>query len=284
MTPTFSLVVSTRGRRDELLTLLKSLAAQTFENFEIIFVDQNDVLVIEDVLEGPWPFPLRHLKTPQDRGLSRGRNRGLTLASGDYVLFPDDDCWYTPEFLETALSRLQATGADVLTGRAVDEAGRSINGRFEVDAQRVVRDKVWTTQIEWVAFFRRELLERLGGYDEMIGVGAASPWQACEGQDIVLRALSAGAVCWYDPAVNGRHPELDLRRPDPAAARKSRAYGRGMGYVLRKHRFGWLSSLYWIARPLAGAAVAKTRGGGKSAMYYANTALGRLEGVLARRV
>ena len=68
-------------------------------------------------------------------------------------------------------------------------------------------------QSEPATFCRRELFERLGGFDEGIGVGSSSPWQAAEGPDLVLTALEHGSVCYYDPSLYGFHREYDLDDP-----------------------------------------------------------------------
>jgi glycosyltransferase involved in cell wall biosynthesis len=280
--PFFSLVVSTKGRTRELEPLLASLKAQSFRDFDVVVVDQNPDDRLEPLLARDWGFALRRLHRPDDSGLSRGRNVGWRDSGGVFVLFPDDDCWYPPAFLAYAAQRLEETGADVLTGRAADLDGRSINGRFEPRGRRVDRARVWTTQIEWVAVFRRTLLQALDGYDPDIGVGAATPWQACEGQDIVLRALKMGAACWYDPDLFGHHAELETANPDAAMIAKGRAYGRGMGYVLRRHGWSWAARLYWVARPAARAAISVGRRNLPAARYFQQVATGRLEGALGR--
>jgi glycosyltransferase involved in cell wall biosynthesis len=280
--PLFSLVVSTKGRAEELETLLLSLKAQSFQDFDVLVVDQNPDERLEAPLAKDWGFVLRRLHRPGESGLSHGRNVGWRESDAEFVLFPDDDCWYPPGFLADAAQKLAATDADVLTGRAADAQGRSINGRFEARAQRVVRNRVWTTQIEWAAVFRRALLESLDGYDPNIGVGATTPWQACEGQDIVLRALKTGAICWYDPDLYGHHAELPISQPDAAMIAKGRQYGRGMGYVLRQHGWGWGARLYWIGRPAARAALSLLRGNWSAARYAQQVAVGRLEGALGR--
>ena len=281
--PRLSLVVSTKGRFLELKTLLASLAQQSYRDFQVVIVDQNPHNELEILREHDWGFPLKRVARPLDRGLSRGRNVGLQAACGDYVCFPDDDCWYDRDFLAVAVDRLAATNADVLTGRAAREDGQSINGRFATAPLWVtVPHQVWTTQIEWVAFFRRSLLIRLGGYDEELGIGADTPWQACEGQDIVLRALAVGARCYYDPSLIGRHAEIVIDRPGSTATQKALGYARGMGYVIRKHRLGLPSALYWVARPFARAGMMLARLKPADARYYAIIALGRLEGALGR--
>jgi glycosyltransferase involved in cell wall biosynthesis len=276
--PLFSLVISTKGRAQELTTILDSLERQTFRDFDVWVVDQNPGDDLADILSSPRNFPLRRLHRPGDCGLSRGRNVGWRACLGTYVLFPDDDCWYRSTFLADAATRLADTGADVLTGRAADETGRSINGRFEAKSMWITRRKVWTTHIEWMVFFDRALLERIGGFDEELGVGAPTPWQACEGPDILLRALASRARCFYDPDLTGHHAEMIVRRPAPAILRKGRAYGRGMGRVLRMYGWGWGTRCYWILRPLARATLALARADPTAARFYLQVALGRFEG------
>ncbi|NWG45607.1 MAG: glycosyltransferase family 2 protein [Alphaproteobacteria bacterium] len=281
--PILSLVVSTLGRDLALGGLLDSLEAQSCRDFEVVVVDQNTDDRLGPVLSaGAWTFPLRRIRRPGERGLSRGRNVGWRASGGGILLFPDDDCWYPPDFLARGLALLEESGADIVSGRAADETGRSINGRYAPQATDITRRNVWITQIEWVAFFRRAVLEAVNGYDETIGVGAASPWQSCEGPDIVLRALAAGFRGRFDPALFGHHAELDTREPDAAMRRKGRAYARGMGYVLRRHGYPPGEAAYWCARSLANMGRALIEGSPRRTGYFAELALGRAEGWLKR--
>ena len=274
--PLLSLIVATKGRASPLHDLFTSLAAQEFRDFEVIVVDQNaDGRIGAPDAEG-WPFPVLHLRTPQESGTSRARNSGMKHARGAVMLFPDDDCWYGPHFLEHALARMTALGADVLSGRAAADDGRDINGRFEQAVTRIDRATVWTTGIEWVVFFKREVLAAIGGYDPDIGVGASTPWQACEAQDIMLRALAAGYTCMFDPSIFGHHAELDIRSPD--MRRKGRAYARGFGYVLRRHRFPMTQVANWLLRPAVRGGLAMLKGDWTQAEYCRNVFAGRLEG------
>lgn len=278
-----SLVVTTLGRITELERLFDSLAAQSFKNFDVTLVDQNDDdrLAALDGLQ--LPFPVQRIRTLGERGASRGRNRGWRSTRGRLVLFPDDDCWYPPDFLERARAIMMERGCDILSGRPADESGRTINGRFEPVAQAADRANIWTIAIEWLVIYRREVLEAVQGFDEDIGVGASTPWQSSEIQDILLRALNKGFSCWFDPSLVGHHEEVVTGAPTERMRRKGRAYARGMGYVLALHGFGAASKVRWVVRPVGGAAVSLLRGRIARALYYGQVAVGRAEGIAGRR-
>lgn len=274
-----SLIVPTLGRTACFPPLLDSLAQQTFRDFEVIVVDQNqDDRLVDTLRPERWPFPLNHLRTPGAFGASRARNAGLKAAAGDIVLFPDDDCWYPPWFLEKAVQLFRDHDCAALAGRAADVHGRSINGRYDAAPGWIGRHNIWTTQIEWVVLFRRDILVAVGGYDEIIGVGAGTPWGASEGQDVMLRVLAAGHRAYYDPGLYGHHPELEVQTPNSDMTRKGRAYARGMGYVLRQHHFSTAHAAYWMVRPAIGALVNLLRGRVRRSLYQWNIAIGRYEG------
>jgi glycosyltransferase involved in cell wall biosynthesis len=278
---TFSIVVPTLGRVQEIARLIESLERQTLNDLEVIIVDQNDDDRLGQMLSGLEPtIPVQRMWVPGQRGASRARNTGLKEVKGDYVVFADDDCWYPPELLQNVTDLFKQENVDVIGGRAVDETGKTINGRFEETVQDITATNVWTTSIEWMLFFKREALETLGGFDEAVGVGADSPWQSAEGQDIVIRALKCGFKCVYYPDVTGHHLELNIFQPDDKMLKKARAYARGMGFVLRKHDYGLLSVMDWVGRPAGAAVLCTARLQLSRARYYAGVATGRLEGFM----
>lgn len=280
--PVVSLVVSTKGRQHQLVRLLDSLDGQSFKAFEVIIVDQNVGTLVARLLKKKRNFPIRHFHTPSETGLSRGRNRGIAEAKGELLLFPDDDCWYPDSFIERGVRTMRELNLDALTGRPTNEKGEAVQGRFETEAQWITPNNVWTTQIEWAAFWRRDLLVELAGYDELIGVGAPSPWQSAEGQDLMLRVLKKSTRCWYDPSIVAYDAGVDRRRADSATIAKARAYGRGMGYVLRKQGLGKRTSFYLFSRAIGGAMLAAATGRRRLAKFHVATAFGRLEGIVGR--
>jgi hypothetical protein len=180
------------------------------------------------------------------------------------------------------LQVLRSVDGDIVTGRAADENGRDINGRYAKLRQRINRSNVWISGIEWVMLFKKSVLVELDGFDEDIGLGANTPWQACEGQDIILRALAAGKTCFFDPALTGYHEELDVLAPNNLMVSKGRAYGRGLGYVLRLHNYSIADALAWTCRPILKSLLNVSKGNFKPNIYLLNVSVGRMEGYMGR--
>ena len=278
-TARISLVLSTVNRVAELTQLMESLVNQDYKNFEVIVVDQNSDERIVPVLERyKTRLEITRLHTPERRGISAGRNDGWREASGEVIVFPDDDCWYPHWFLRKGLVLLDTAAADLVSGRTADETGRTINGRFSSRPKFVTRRSVWTSQAEWTTFHRRDLLERVDGFDEGLGIGSPSPWQAAEGPDLILRALELGYICYYDPSLYGFHREYDLDNAAEKMSARGRIYGRGMGYVLRRHGYGIISILHWALRPLVTAVISIIQGRFHRLDYCVSVSMGRTEG------
>jgi glycosyltransferase involved in cell wall biosynthesis len=263
----FSLIVATLGRSVELDRLLDSLASQTYKDFEVIVVDQNDddrarraVVRYVDRLD---IVQLRSAK-----GLSRARNVGLGHVTGDIVAFPDDDCWYPADTLEVVARQI---GSDEnlagLTGRSVDEHGRGSQGRWAPKPVRVTRYNVWVCATSYTIFLRSSIVRKVGGFDETLGVGAQTKWGAGEEVNFLLRALKCGGVIHYDPSLCIRHPE-PVAQLDARSFERTRLYNRGYGRVLSLNRFPFYFICYNILRPAAGAAISLLKCDTQRFRYY----------------
>jgi glycosyltransferase involved in cell wall biosynthesis len=90
-----SVIAITHDRPDALALLLKALARQSRPADEVIVSEDGEDAATRACVAGAsagFPSPLRHLTQPALRPrMSRARNRGLALATGDYVIFIDGD-------------------------------------------------------------------------------------------------------------------------------------------------------------------------------------------------
>jgi glycosyltransferase involved in cell wall biosynthesis len=279
--PSFDIVLATVGRRKEISRLLDSLAAQSHRNFRLIVVDQN-------VDERLVPFLERYadavtcLRLTSDRGLSRARNVGLRAVTGDIVAFADDDCWYPVDLLARVGVLLDANPSwDGVTGSVTDASGLPSSSRWSKRAGVLDRINVWTRGVSVSVFLRRAAVERIGEFDETLGIGAGTAWGSGEETDYLLRALERGCRLLYEPTLNVFHPQTMSEFTDVSIA-AGRSYGLGMGRVIRKHAYPWWFGAYHVARAAGGAALALGQGHAAEARFHLAVARGRAVGWLGR--
>jgi GT2 family glycosyltransferase len=269
--PSFDLVVATVGRTDELVRLLDSIDAQDYEGLRVIVIDQNDDERVTDALAGRQG-ELVHLRAA--RGLSRARNVGLQAIAADLVAFPDDDCVYPVGLLDQLANRFaEDPSLDGIAGRAEDADGSS-SASWKRDAAILTADNLWNRANAATIFLRRELVGRVGEFDERLGLGSGGPWSSGEETDYLIRAVHAGGRIEYDPALVVQH---DVRLDDVRIGRRD---GASVGYLLRKHRYSARVVARMLVRPVGGALLALVRLDLARARYYAATLRGRVGGYL----
>jgi glycosyltransferase involved in cell wall biosynthesis len=267
--PSSDLVGATVGRSDELGGVLDSLEAQGYERLRVIVVDQNDDERVAEIVRG-HSVDLKHVRSR--RGLSRARNAGLELIEADIVAFADDDCVYPPGLLERIADRFVSNPKlDGLTGRAEDGDGRS-SSSWKADAAKLTDDNLWNRAISFSIFLRRDVVVRVGTFDERLGLGSPEPWSSGEEIDYLIRAVRAGAQVEYDPTLVVQHavPERDAR----VAFRD----GASVGYLLRKHDYPARVVVRMLVRPLGGVLASLARLDGRRARYHLAALRGRLRG------
>lgn len=105
--PAISIVMPCFNARDHLPMSFSSVLAQTFDNWELIVIDDGSRDRSYEWLKAQGDHRLVvHQQTNQ--GVSAARNAGLGLARGEYVAFLDADDTWAPRFLETMLAALAA--------------------------------------------------------------------------------------------------------------------------------------------------------------------------------
>ncbi|MDL2404153.1 glycosyltransferase family A protein [Rhizobium calliandrae] len=273
----FSLVVCTIDRFDQLERLFVSLMDQHHRDFEVILVDQNpDDRLLELIGSFSPLFVIRHIRSA--KGLSRARNNGMAAAVGDYVCFPDDDCWYEPDTLETA-ERLFVDHPElaIVTGRTLDAGGVTSVSPTGDTPLAVTRWNYLKCGNSNSIFVRRTALPGIGGFDENLGVGSDSPFQSGEEADFLLRALAAGNRLMFFPGLIVHHDQVTSEY-GPRQIERARKYGRGFGALMRKQRFPLTYVVYRLCRPIASWLAAVMRRKGDTARYKRAWLAGILEG------
>jgi glycosyltransferase involved in cell wall biosynthesis len=241
----FSLVVATKNRVRELGEFLDSLSSQDYNNFETIIIDQNeDDRLLELITSHSKQLKIQHIKT--ETGLSKARNAGLRLVSGDIVAFPDDDCLYPGDLLNM-LNQLFINyhNYDGIAGSLIETVDLPIVNK----AVGVNKRNIWRTVKSATVFLRKEVISRTGMFDENLGIGSPVGLGAGEETDYLLRALSKGFAIVQITSVRIIHPPIIK---DYNQWRKVFSYTKGSSYVFKKYRFPVYIFLYQILRPVIG--------------------------------
>lgn len=133
--PAVSVVIPTRGRPVLLLRAVRSVLAQTVEQFEIVVVLDGPDPTTADAANGVGDSRIRVEMLPESRGPAGARNAGVRAARAELLAFLDDDDEWYPDKLRVQLTELAER--DTLT----ISVGRVI-------ARRPGRhDRVWPTRL-----------------------------------------------------------------------------------------------------------------------------------------
>lgn len=219
-----SVVVATRDRPQILDGCLLSLGKAMSPNDELIVVDSascsdstRDVAVARNA---------RVIRCSRP-GTSVARNAGWRVASGKWVAFVDDDVRVDPDW--AAALHAAADGDPrlaFLTGRLrlPHNTDRPV-AVFDED-NPIPIDRHTVGDVGHGANFaaRRDALEAVGGYDEMLGPGAR--WRAGEDLALLDRLIAGGFDGRYEPAVSAYH--VQWRSPKDLFGLEWR-YGLGQG-------------------------------------------------------
>lgn len=116
--PLVSVIIPTYNRPDNLSRAIESVLNQTYDNIEVIIVDDNNPntearVLTEKFMSQYERNPLvKYIKHEKNRNASAARNTGARASCGEYVAFLDDDDEYTPMRIESMLKRLSDLPSD----------------------------------------------------------------------------------------------------------------------------------------------------------------------------
>jgi glycosyltransferase involved in cell wall biosynthesis len=112
--PVVSVSVSTYNRAHLLGRALRSVLAQTFQDYEIIVVDDGSTDNTEEVVRSFGDARIQYLRHESNRGQSAAINTGIRAATGEYVAFLDDDDEWLPEKLAIQLETFKTSDLERL--------------------------------------------------------------------------------------------------------------------------------------------------------------------------
>jgi len=165
--PEISVILPCYNSHLHLQETLDSLWAQTFNNFEIVLVDDGsddpETVAFLDAL----PDDVRMIRQT-NMGLSAARNTAFRNALGNYVLPLDCDDWLEPDYLQCAFDTLKAHPEGTVVYSHLDIFG---------DVSGVLRkhynffEQLFLNQLPYCLLMPKSAWYDLGGYDESMRQG-----------------------------------------------------------------------------------------------------------------
>jgi len=169
--PLVSIVIVTYNRRDFLVRAVASARAQTYQNTEIIVVNDGTEPVADLFTDMP---DVKVVNNPVNLGLGGTRNAGVAVASGEYVAFLDDDDEYFPDHVAILTEALERSGLDMANAASITRFARKSGSEFRVRGYLVesMRSFAWNELLitnaapPLTVMVRRSAFQRVGGFPE----------------------------------------------------------------------------------------------------------------------
>lgn len=123
VSPFFSIIIPAYNAEGVLPTMLDSIIAQSYVDFEVIIIDDcssdGTVKIIKKYCQRD--IRIRYLQRERNGGVSLARNDGIKMANGKYTLFWDADDWVNPICLETFHEYLSGERVDCVIAGTIEE-------------------------------------------------------------------------------------------------------------------------------------------------------------------
>ncbi len=177
--PKFSIIVPVYMVEDYIEKCLESIRNQKFKDYEVLIIDDGTKDKSIDIAE-KYPYKIIHQK---NQGLSAARNKGVSLAKGEYLIFLDSDDYIDNNFLEKINASLK-NKPDIVRYQVRDVYldGRSheyrepgfTNLTGDVAFSRIVKyhyvENAWCYAIKRSYYLKENFTFQKGSYHEDFGL------------------------------------------------------------------------------------------------------------------
>ncbi len=233
-----SIIIPTYHRPDFIGDCLDSLL-QNQGSYEIFVMDQSQNDLTERVVRAKGVPGLFYNRLDR-RGGSAAKNLAIKLSKGESLLFTDDDCLVSPDWINVITKIFEKD-------REIGAVAGKVMPIYSTQAASVEPRSTWLEEKEkmfqeltdpWLVgggsgnnlAIRRASLRSTGLFDEMLGPGV--PLRSGEDGDMIYRLLKSGLKILYSPEVVVWHRAWRNRQDN---LRLSYTYGLGRGGFLLKH-------------------------------------------------
>ena len=258
MNKSVTLAICTKNKTEHFAECIKSITANSYSPFELLIVDSSSKEKSEIIKGMTTEFGGIYLRQEKE-GLSCARNLAISASKGEIVIFTDDDCIVSPDFIWQHVTCYTLLQVACVTGRVLNPnpedshfeefmsqdkgAGKKIFSLENKNIKEVLKAVPNIKQhgalkesapIPWCLgsgnnmSFRRDVFSKIGLFDEALGAGTLA--KGGEDLDIFFRLICYGFLVEYNSQaiVNHYHEHKTVN--------VAHDYGRGAGVFMLKHR------------------------------------------------
>lgn len=241
----FSLIMATLGRVKEVSEFIESLMLQTYRNFELIIVDQNDHDLVKKIYyKYNKQIEIKYIHSDK-KGISVNRNLGIQISTGNILAFPDDDCTYDVKTLERVNEFFINNKYDIYSCKVIDynskiPFGKSFSYDDIISYKNIMNNCVSISV--FIKFKQRSDIR----FDECLGVGAI--FGSGEESDLIFSLLHKGYKGRYFSQEYIYHP---ARVHNEIKYESNKRDSLGLGAIMKKeiiYRRNISMSTFFISR------------------------------------
>lgn len=176
--PLISVIIPVYGVEKYIAQCLESVINQTYKNLEIIVVNDGTKDRSAEIAK-KYAAQDSRIKVYdfENGGISVARNRGLEIATGDYISYIDSDDWLDKRMYETLLKSAIQNNADMVkcgiieTNVAKEENftfsnEKIINNEQHIGFENYFNGMLWT--VVWNGLYKRELAKKVKFPDNVV--------------------------------------------------------------------------------------------------------------------
>jgi len=229
--PLVSAVIITHNRKNLLSKAIRSVESQTYQNIEIIVVDDASSDGTDEMVSSNFSS-CRYFKIPvaQSRGGNHARNVGIRESKGDYIALLDDDDEWLPEKIERQIKCIREVSDTRIVGclriSENTKGSRVIESACKPSGDMRYKCLVTLSHTSSTLLIERQLMDQIGGFDENL-----THWQDYE---MLLRACQhTNLECVNVPLVLLRHHD---EKKDPSRLTNNlEKWEKAISYIESKH-------------------------------------------------
>jgi glycosyltransferase involved in cell wall biosynthesis len=150
---------------------------QTYSNIEILVIDDASTDNTQEILKKYTDNPkIKIFKNEENFGISKSRNKGVSLATGEYIAMLDsDDYWIDNRKLEKQLEIFNSNPDIGVVGSSINlvrEDGSLIKEKRCYIKDNDIRSHMLTKNgvMQSSVIFKKKIFDEVGGYDEDLDV------------------------------------------------------------------------------------------------------------------